>query len=207
MPVACSRTPVAEGARIRMRTGVDKRVMTRPKQPSGVRGSILPDPVSMRTSMGTEERNYFSSSSLRGSPIAARLPPGWTKSLQSWPVVARRPMPDEPLADILPLFYAPRNRKRRDLHSHSLFKSPSLADNDLVVYGREVGAAAILVPRTPIRSESLYSSNWLWRHRRESGKSKGCGRSESHPIPKQAFAGSNPVTRSRSRIHGHQASD
>ena len=38
--------------------------------------------------------------------------------------------------------------------------------------------------------ESLYSSNHRRRHRRESGQSKGRGRSESRPIPKQAFVGS-----------------
>jgi hypothetical protein len=63
------------------------------------------------------------------------------------------------------------------------------------------------MPPDSSRSESLYSSNHRRRHRRESGKSKGCGRSESHPIPKQAFAGSNPVTRSRSQEQAHPASD
>jgi hypothetical protein len=33
------------------------------------------------------------------------------------------------------------------------------------------------------------------------------GRVESCPLPKQAFAGSNPVTRSRSRLQGDPASD
>jgi len=57
------------------------------------------------------------------------------------------------------------------------------------------------------RSESLYSSKHRWRHRRESGKSKGGGGTESRPIPKQAFAGSNPVTRSISQKKAHPASD
>ena len=61
--------------------------------------------------------------------------------------------------------------------------------------------------REPIRSESHYSSNHRWRHRGESGKSKGCGCGESRPIPKQAFAGSNPVTRSRSQNQAQLASD
>ena len=38
--------------------------------------------------------------------------------------------------------------------------------------------------------ETLCSSNHRRRHRENPGKSKGCDRSESRPIPKQGFAGS-----------------
>ena len=69
------------------------------------------------------------------------------------------------------------------------------------------GPVSACTPSNSIRSESLYSSNHRWRHCRESGKSKGCGRFESRPIPKQAFAGSNPVTRSSSQLQAHPASD
>ena len=44
--------------------------------------------------------------------------------------------------------------------------------------------------RVAIRTESLYSSNHRRRYREKPGKSKGCGGTESRPIPKQAFAGS-----------------
>ena len=55
-----------------------------------------------------------SSPLLRGSPIAACPPPGWASSLQSWSEGARRSVPDEPLALILPSIRVPRNRKYRD---------------------------------------------------------------------------------------------
>ena len=85
-------------------------------------------------------------------------------------------------------------------------KCPSLPFEVDVVYAIARDGVA---QRTPCltKEESLYSSNQRRRHRRESGKSKGCGQTESRPIPKQAFAGSNPVTRSQSRMQGHLASD
>src|SRR3990170_265726 len=58
-----------------------------------------------------------------------------------------------------------------------------------------------------IRTESLCSSNQRRRHRGNLGRSKGCGWTESRPIPKQAFAGSNPVTRSNSQEQAYPASD
>jgi hypothetical protein len=109
--------------------------------------------------MVLKDRAIPSPSLLRGSHTAACQPPGWIDSLQSWSVGARWSIPDEPLAWILPSILPPRNRNRRDLDISSLVKSSSLADNDGVVCGRNLGETGILMRCNASRTESLYSSS------------------------------------------------
>jgi len=67
------------------------------------------------------------------------------------------------------------------------------------------GSGGNCAPRDKL-DKTLCSSNHRWRRRENLRKSKGCERSESRPIPKQGFAGSNPVTRSSSLKQVHPAS-
>ncbi len=153
--IAITGPPIWPGSLLARRAPSDQR------RCAGRRFQILPR---LACQLVLEDK-VFTSPSLRGSPTAACLPPGWTNSLQSWSVDARRSIPDEPLAWILPLILPPRNRNRRDLDSSSLFKTPSLADNDEVGCGRRHGPDAILMPCNASRIESLYSSCHRRRHR------------------------------------------